>query len=129
VADPTDVEGAVAEFHRINAEARLIEARAQEPVLRGIRLTAVGEVERLAEAELPTATAIEPIAQRRMWIGDSWREGAPIYEMRDMLAGVTVIGPAAIRSPFTTVILGPDERARVTPFGDMLIDLPAAAQA
>ncbi len=45
VTDPTDVDGAVARFHRINAEARLIEARAQEPVVRGVRLTAVGEVE------------------------------------------------------------------------------------
>jgi N-methylhydantoinase A len=40
VSEPTDVGGAVEKFHRINAEARLIEARAQEPVVRGIRLTA-----------------------------------------------------------------------------------------
>ena len=52
VSDPTDVDAAVAEFHRINAEARLIEARAQEPVVRGIRLTAVGEVEQ-AGADTP----------------------------------------------------------------------------
>jgi N-methylhydantoinase A len=117
----------VAEFHRVNAEARLIEARAEEPVLRGIRLTAVGEVERPAEAELATATGIEPIAHRRMWIGDGWADDAPIYAMSDVLPGVTVTGPAAIRSPFTTVILAPEECAQVTATGDMIIELSTRA--
>jgi N-methylhydantoinase A len=128
VTEPTDVEGAVAEFHRINAEARLIEARAQEPILRGIRLTAVGEVERPADAELPHATGIEPIAHRRMWIGESWHDAAPVYAMSGVLPGVQVSGPAAISSPFTTVILSPGEVARVTATGDMVIDLPVAAR-
>ena len=40
-----------------------------------------------------------------MWIGDGWHDDTPIYAMSDVLPGVTVTGPAAIRSPFTTVIL------------------------
>jgi N-methylhydantoinase A len=128
-SEPTDVEGAVAEFHRINAEARLIEARAQEPILRGIRLTAIGEVERPADAELRTATTIDPIAHRRMWIGESWHEAAPVYSMSDVLPGIAISGPAAITSPFTTVILGPGEVANVTATGDILIELPATARA
>ena len=36
------LEAAVAEFHRRHEEARLIEARAQEPTFRGLRLTATG---------------------------------------------------------------------------------------
>jgi len=55
VTEPTDVEGAVTEFHRRNAEARLIEARAQEPILRGIRLTATGHVEQPRDVVLPRA--------------------------------------------------------------------------
>jgi N-methylhydantoinase A len=129
VSEPTDVEGAVAEFHRINAEARLIEARAQEPILRGIRLTAIGEVERPADAELRTATTIEPIAHRRMWIGESWHDAAPVYSMSDALPGIAISGPAAITSPFTTVVLGPDEVASVTATGDILIELPATTRA
>jgi N-methylhydantoinase A len=128
-SEPTDVEGAVAEFHRINAEARLIEARAQEPILRGIRLTAIGEVERPADAELRTATTIDPIAHRRMWIGESWHEAAPVYSMSDVLPGIAISGPAAITSPFTTVILGPGEVANVTATGDILIEFPATARA
>jgi hypothetical protein len=45
------------------------------------------------------------------------------------LPGIAISGPAAITSPFTTVILGPDEVANVTATGDILIELPATARA
>jgi N-methylhydantoinase A len=122
VDDPTDVGGAVEKFHRINAEARLIEARAQEPVVRGIRLAAIGAVDVLAQTPLPSATEVQPRGHRRMWVGDAWHESA-VYDMTDVLPGVTVTGPAAIVSPFTTIILAPGETARVTADGDVVIDI------
>jgi hypothetical protein len=124
VTEPTDVEGAVAEFHRINAEARLIEARARSRSCVASACVAVGEVERLADAELPHATGIEPIAPSHV----DWRVGttAPVYAMSDVCGGRGV-RPAAISSPFTTVILSPGEVARVTATGDMVIDLPVTA--
>jgi len=124
VSDPTDAEGAVAEFHRINAEARLIEARAQEPVVRGIRLTAVGEVDRVAQTPLPSAGGITALGRRRMWVGDGWHDAA-VYDLDAVLPGVTVEGPAAIVSPFTTIILAPGETARSTTDGDVVIDIGA----
>ncbi|MCB0941341.1 MAG: hydantoinase/oxoprolinase family protein [Mycobacterium sp.] len=122
VSDPTDVAQAVAEFHRMNSEARLIEARAQEPVVRGIRLTAVGEVEKPVQAPLPAGTALHPVGRRRMWVGGAWHE-ARIYDLDDVLPGVTVPGPAAIAGPFTTIVVGPGETARPTPDGDVVISL------
>ncbi|HEY4948123.1 MAG TPA: hydantoinase/oxoprolinase family protein, partial [Acidimicrobiales bacterium] len=69
VDSPTDVEAAVGEFHRRNEEARLIEARAQEPVLRGLRLTAIGEVEKMAPSSLDRSDdEPAPIGHRRMWV-------------------------------------------------------------
>jgi N-methylhydantoinase A len=123
IGDPTDVEGAVTEFHRINAEARLIEARAQEPVVRGIRLTAVGEVDRPAETAPPSATSISPTGHRRMWVGERWHDSVPLYTMDDVLPGITITGPAAITSSFTTIIVGPGESAWPTSNGDILIEL------
>ena len=90
--------------------------------MRGIRLTAVGEVDRLAQTPLPAATEIEPIGERRMWAGDAWQQAA-VYDMDAVLPGVTIAGPAAIVSPFTTIILGPGETARVSTDGDVLIDI------
>jgi N-methylhydantoinase A/oxoprolinase/acetone carboxylase beta subunit len=76
-----------------------------------------------------TATTIEPIAHRRMWIGESWHDAAPVYSMSDALPGIAISGRSAITSPFTTVILGPDEVSNVTATGDILIELPATARA
>src|SRR6185503_20927351 len=50
-----DVAACVEEFHRRNEAARLIEARSQEPMVRGIRLVATGLVDRPAPVELPPA--------------------------------------------------------------------------
>ena len=87
---PTDVDAAVTEFHRRNAEARLIEARAQEPILRGVRLTAVGEVDPPARPRRSTRVdAIEPTGHRRMWIAEEWHDDAPLYDMDDVRPGVT----------------------------------------
>ena len=122
VSEPTDVEGAVAQFHRINAEARLIEARAQEPVVRGIRLTAIGEVDRPVQIALASADEIESLGRRSIWVEDGWHDAA-VYDLDTVLPGVTVTGPAAIVSPFTTIILGPGESARSTADGDVVIDI------
>lgn len=123
VEHPADVDAAVNEFHRRNAEARLIEARAQDPILRGVRLVAVGEVSQPADLVLERATSVEPSSRRRMYIGDAWHDDVPVYDMSAIRPGVTVSGPAAITGPFTTVIVGPGERAQATTDGDILIDL------
>ncbi|MBV9870180.1 MAG: hydantoinase/oxoprolinase family protein [Frankiaceae bacterium] len=123
VDDPTDVEAAVNEFHRRNAEARLIEARAQDPIIRGVRLVAVGEVEQPKDVTPEPSTSAAPIGKRRMWIAEEWHDDAPIYDMDDVRPGVTLIGPAGIKSPFTTVILAPGETARATDQGDIIIEL------
>jgi N-methylhydantoinase A len=123
VEHPADVDAAVNEFHRRNAEARLIEARAQDPILRGVRLVAVGEVAQPADLVLERATAVEPRSRRRMYIGDGWHDDVPVFDMAQVRPGITIAGPAAITGPFTTVIVGPGERAQATPEGDVLIDL------
>jgi N-methylhydantoinase A/oxoprolinase/acetone carboxylase beta subunit len=58
-----------------------------------------------------------------MYIGDGWHDDVAVYEMAGVRPGVMVSGPAAITGPFTTVIVGPGERAQATPEGDILIDL------
>ena len=120
---PTDIEAAVAEFHRRNEAARLIEARAQEPVLRGVRLTAIGEVEKMAPLALePSAAEPEPVGQRRMWLAGEWTDG-PVYDAGSLRPGMTVTGPAVVTSPFTTLVLRPGDRCEPTADGDLLVDV------
>jgi N-methylhydantoinase A len=128
VEHPADVDAAVNEFHRRNAEARLIEARAQEPILRGVRLTAIGEVDQPAEEMLAEVSGVEPRGRRRMWVADRWHDGVPVYDMADVRPGVVIAGPAAITGPFTTVIVGDSESASATRGGDIVIDLGPQAR-
>lgn len=122
VSGPLEIEAAVNEFHRRNAEARLIEARAQEPVLRGVRLTAVGETAAPSYGALPSGATPTPVSTRRMHVGGDWHE-AFIYDWAQLGNGASVSGPAAVQSPFTTVILQPGDVATVRDNGDLLIEL------
>ncbi|CAB4365028.1 MAG: hydantoinase/oxoprolinase family protein [Actinobacteria bacterium] len=123
VASPTDLAAAVAEFHRRNEAARLIEARSQEPVVRGIRLTAVGRVDQPAPVVLPEGASPAPVARRDMWIADAWQPATPVYRLSDVGRGAAIVGPAALSGPFTTVILHPGDIAVPTPTGDLLVEL------
>jgi N-methylhydantoinase A len=123
VDNPTDVAGAVTEFHRRNEEARLIEARAQEPIVRGIRLTAVGEVDQIAPETIAHGAAPPPLGHRDMWAGGSWQRNAPCYDFSSLRLGARIDGPAAVQNPFTTVILRPGDVATLTGGGDLLVDV------
>jgi N-methylhydantoinase A len=120
---PTDVESAVNEFHRRNEEARLIEARAQEPVLRGLRLTAIGGVDKMVPLELgSTATPPDPVGKRRTWLAGGWVD-VPAFEAAELLPGMLVGGPAVVTSPFTTLVLRPGDRCAMTSDGDLLVEV------
>ena len=74
------LEAAVSEFHRRNEEARLIEARSQEPVVRGVRLLATGLVDQPAELVLDEQPARDPIGHRRVFTGEAWHDDVPVYD-------------------------------------------------
>ena len=78
----------------------------------------------MAQTALPPASEIRSLGHRRMWVGDGWHDAA-LYNLDAVLPGVTVSGPAAIVSPFTTIILAPGETARSTTDGDVVIEIGA----
>jgi len=118
------IEAAVAEFHRRHEEARLIEARAQEPMFRGLRLTATGIVDQPAPIELtPDPTTPQPVDHRRLFTGGTWFDGAPVFDGHALRPGPAVHGPAVIQYRFTTLVLRPGDSATVLPSGDALVEL------
>ncbi len=114
---------AVAEFHRRYEQARLIEARAQEPVFRGLRLVATGLVDQAETVTLTSAAAPEPVGTRRLYAGDEWFAEAPVYDGETWRPGSDVTGPAIVQFRFTTLVLRPGDRARVLPHGDVIVDV------
>jgi N-methylhydantoinase A len=117
------VAAAAEELHRRNEAARLIEARSQEPVVRGIRLIATGLVEQPVVALSDAGDQPAPSSYRRVYAGREWFEKVPVYPARTMGLGARVTGPALIQSPFTTVVLGDGDKAVAHPGGDILIEV------
>jgi N-methylhydantoinase A len=123
---PTDVESAANEFHRRNEEARLIEARLQEPVVRGVRLTAIGHVDPLTPPSLGAGSgAPTEVGRRRMWVGD-WHD-VPVIDAASFLPGMSLVGPAALTSPFTTLVLRPGDVCTANDEGDLLVEVEGSA--
>jgi N-methylhydantoinase A len=114
---------AVDEFHRRNAEARLIESRAEEPLVRGVRLVAIGETDHPALAA-PETPAVPPAGgRRRVHIAGDWVEADVVDVAAVTPASAPVTGPAVIELAFSTLVLRPGDVARATDFGDVLVDL------
>jgi N-methylhydantoinase A len=116
-----DVEATVEEFHRRNEAARLIEARAQEPTVRGVRLVATGLVPQPQVAARSADGVVEPVAVRTAYVGDAWHDEVPVYAGASLPAGAQVDGPAFVAQPFTTIVLRPGDSASVRDNGDILI--------
>jgi len=117
-----DVAACVEAFHRENEAARLIEARAQEPMVRGIRLTATGLVDRPAEAQLAAVDVLPPArTRRRVHTGDAWHDDVPVHDGRVLAPGPAIEGPALVEYPFTTLLLRAGDSATVLPDGDVLV--------
>jgi N-methylhydantoinase A len=120
-----DVAGAVEAFHQENEEARLIEARSQEPMVRGIRLLATGLVDQPAPVVLESdAAPATPVGSRRVHTGDAWHD-APVYDGERLRPGPALIGPAVVQWPFTTLVLQPRDRASIRLNGDVVVDVAA----
>jgi N-methylhydantoinase A len=122
-----DVAGCVEEFHRRNEEARLIEARSQEPMVRGVRLSATGLVDQPAPVELAaTSEPAAPIARRRMHAGGVWNDNVPVFDGDALRPGPLIEGPAVVQSRFTTLVLRPGDVASVLSNGDTLVEVAGA---
>ncbi len=112
---------AAEELHRRNEAARLIEARSQEPVVRGVRLIATGLVDQPRTAVRGPSAQPRPVGARRVYTGARWVDDTPVYRSGDLGEGSEIAGPALIQGPFTTVVLAGGDRAETLASGDLLV--------
>ena len=116
----------MSEFHRRNEEARLIEARSQEPVVRGVRLLATGLVDQPGELVLEEAPLGEPIGHRRVFTGDAWHDEVPVYDGDALRPGTRWRGLRSCRAGSRRLCSPPATSARMQPNGDVLIEVAPA---
>src|SRR5438874_9518367 len=98
----------------------------QESVLVNARVAVSGILEDLPqEPDLPPAAPAPPGGERRIYLED-WVT-APVYRFDALAPAQLVAGPAIIESATTTVLLRPDDAARVTAQGWLDIAVPSAS--
>ncbi len=100
-----------------------MEARSQEPVIRGVRLVASGLVDQPSQSPVKAgAGAPAPIGRRRIY-ASGWHDDAPIYAGEALGAGDKVSGPALIQSRFTTLVMGAGDVAELLSSGDLMVEV------
>jgi N-methylhydantoinase A len=116
----------VERFHRLHEELHTYACRDEEPTLRGLRLKAVAVEEKPA---LPRRTR-RPSGSARRGARKAFFRGrfvaTPVWDGERLAPGQTILGPAIVEEPFTTVVVYPGQRATVDAFGNYAITLGRA---
>ncbi len=111
----------VERFHRLHEELHTYASRDQEPILRGLRLKAVA---------VEVKPALPRIARKgrgnaRVGARKAYFNGrvvaTPVYDGPQLTPGRTILGPAIVEEPFTSIVVYPGQRASVDPFGNYAI--------
>jgi N-methylhydantoinase A len=100
-------------FHTQHEADRGFAFRNQGPVVRGVRMTAVGRTakpDHLGELGTVTDAAGARRGERPVYFGVEFVD-TPIYDGTLLGAGASVEGPALIEEPFTVVVVPPGYRA------------------
>jgi N-methylhydantoinase A len=111
----------VERFHRLHEELHTYASRDQEPILRGLRVHALALDEKPA---LPRAvrrpTANPRRGARKVFLGGRW-VATPVWSGPALPPGQTILGPAIVEEPFTTVVVYPGQRASIDAWGNYTI--------
>lgn len=120
---PEALAAAIDEFHRRNAEARLIESRAEEPLVRGLRLVAVGRNDQPDLQPPVTSGVARTRGPRPVYLGGAWVD-AEVVDAAELIPDAAQLrGPAVIELPFSSLLLRPGDTVRATAAGDLLVDI------
>jgi N-methylhydantoinase A len=120
-----DVKALVEAFHEVHE--RVFAVRDTGSALECINWK--GRITAHLESPLPQAGAIteteagEAYELRQAYFGGDSDEPTPVYRGSILLRGAKVSGPAIIEEPTTTIVIYPGMAARVTGFGNYLLEL------
>jgi N-methylhydantoinase A len=113
----------VERFHRLHEELHTYACRDEEPILRGLRVKGVAVEAKPALPRVPRRARGNPRRGARRALFGGRLVAAPVYDGPALAPGQTILGPAIVEEPFTTVVVYPGQRATVDPFGNYSITL------
>ena len=117
------IEATIERFHRMHEELHTYASREEEPILRGLRVQAVGlsrkpTLPRLRRQRQSIASARK--GTRRAYFEGRYA-GVSVYDGPSLGAGHEIKGPAIIEEAFTTIIIYPGHRAGADSYGNLRI--------
>jgi N-methylhydantoinase A len=120
-----DLEKTIERFHDMHEELHTYASREEEPILRGLRLQAVGVSRKPA---IPGVTrSRESVRSALKGKRKAYFEGRfrtiLVYHGPRLRAGHEIKGPAIVEEPFTTVVVYPGHRAELDRHGNYRIRL------
>ncbi len=121
-----DLERTIERFHQLHQELHRFASREEIPLLRAIRVQAVGRSQKPA-LTTPNPTGRAPrdaIAGRRETYQNGHFVDTPIYEGARLAPGHRLEGPAIVEERFTTLLVHPGHVAEVDRQGNFIITLP-----
>jgi N-methylhydantoinase A len=113
--DDTGLLDLAQRFHDLHEADRGFSFRNQQPVVRGVRLTARGDTakpEKLAEVGAVSDAAQARTGTRPVYFGVEFVD-TPIYDGAVLGPGAAITGPALIQEAFTVVTVAPGYEARL----------------
>jgi N-methylhydantoinase A len=125
---PRDLGRTVEAFHRMHEELHTYASRDEQPILRGVGLQAVAlttkpELPRIALSRRDARAALK--SRRRAYFDGKWIL-TPVYDGPKLRARQTVVGPAIVEEPFTTIVVYPGQRATLDSLGNYHLTLGRA---
>src|SRR5436190_1634107 len=111
-------------FHDQHERERGFCFRSQQPLVRGVRVTARGftpKPDHFAEPGTVSDASLAAKGTRPAYWGE-WVD-TPVYDGGQLGPGARINGPALIEEPFTVVVLPPNTTAQLDAYGNYVIDL------
>ncbi len=118
-----DLNATVERFHALHEELHTYASRDEEPILRSVRLTAVGITDKPAIPTIARSSQRPAVKGRRKAFFGGRFVVTPIYDGPQLRAGQRIKGPAIIEEPFTTIVLHPRQTATLDRHGNYRIEL------
>jgi N-methylhydantoinase A len=111
-------------FHNQHEAERGFCFHSQQPLVRGVRVTARGftpKPDHFAEAGAVRDAVLAASGTRRAYWGE-WVD-TPVYDGTQLGTGARIEGPGLIEEPFTVVVLPPNTTAELDTLGNYVIEL------
>ncbi len=119
------LDATVEAFHDLHEELHTYAVREEEPILRAVRLQAVGKTEKPRMREFGKATGGVDAAlrsRRQAYFAGRFVD-TPVYDGDQLTFGHVLEGPAIVEERFTTIVLYPGQRAELDASGNYVITL------